>query len=441
MVNHIPGIDRRELIAALGATLIGPSLTVRAAAADGRPALALEARAGTLSLRRDQPPAAILALAGSPANDELRFTRGDQLQLQLANQTAIPLALNWYGIEAVPAGEPLLGRPPLAPKARDSFAIPLRHAGTFMCDVRLLGDGQLPPSAARALIVAENETIVVDRDEVLLFEDWRIRPDGTVIAPGTNPADSTQIQTINGKITQEFTVRFNERLRLRLINAFQRSVIAVKIENSDVRVMALDGQPSEPFPARNGAVVLAPGGRADVFIDSNLAPGSVSSVLLHNGTEARPIARLVGSKELPLRAATLPSAPPLPSNGLPARLELKGALRVNLPLNEPQSGWIAPSTFAPSVPPAFRAKAGRTVVLTLTNRAALATVFHLHGHHFRVLDRLDDGWKPFWLDTLAIEPGQTQLVAFAAEHAGRWLIEATAADWAAPKLLRWYEVG
>ena len=26
--------------------------------------------------------------------------------------------------------------------------------------------------------------------------------------------------------------------------------------------MALDGQPSEPFPARNGALVLAPGGRA-----------------------------------------------------------------------------------------------------------------------------------------------------------------------------------
>ena len=50
-------------------------------------------------------------------------------------------------------------------------------------------------------------------------------------------------------------------------------------------------------------------------------------------------------------------------------------------------------------------------------------MFHLHGHHFRLLDRLDDGWKPFWLDTLAIEPGQTQRIAFAAEHAGRWLIE------------------
>ena len=72
---------------------------------------------------------------------------------------------------------------------------------------------------------------------------------------------------------------------------------------------------------------------------------------------------------------------------------------------------------------AFRAKAGRVVVLALTNRTAIATVFHLHGHHFRLLDRLDDGWKPFWLDTLAIEPGQTQRIAFLAEYAGRWLIE------------------
>ena len=63
------------------------------------------------------------------------------------------------------------------------------------------------------------------------------------------------------------------------------------------------------------------------------------------------------------------------------------------------------------------------MVLALTNRAAIATVFHLHGHHFRLLDRLDDGWKPFWLDTLAIEPGQTQRIAFLAEYAGRWLIE------------------
>ena len=57
-----------------------------------------------------------------------------------------------------------------------------------------------------------------------------------------------------------------------------------------------------------------------------------------------------------------------------------------------------------------------------------------------LLDKLDDGWKPFWLDTLAIEPGQTQRIAFLAEYAGRWLIEQVDTDWAAPRLVRWYSV-
>jgi len=111
-----------------------------------------------------------------------------------------------------------------------------------------------------------------------------------------------------------------------------------------------------------------------------------------------------------------------------------------LTLGGPQADWVTPANFATATAPAFRVRAGRTVVLALTNRAHLPEIFHLHGHHFRLLDRLDDGWKPFWLDTLAIESGQTLRVAFAAEYAGRWLMEAMATDWAAPRLVRWYSV-
>ena len=203
--------------------------------------------------------------------------------------------------------------------------------------------------------------------------------------------------------------------------------------------MALDSQPAEPFPARNSAIVLAPGGRADAFVDAPAA-GSASPILLHDGKEARPIARLVVSREPPLRDAALPAAPPLPSNGLPAQLDLRRALRFEVPLGGPQGDWMRPEEFAASAAPAFRAKAGRAVVLALTNRGDTPTVFHLHGHHFRLLDRLDDGWKPFWLDALAIEAGQTQRIAFAAEYSGRWLVESMATDWAAPRLLRWYSV-
>jgi FtsP/CotA-like multicopper oxidase with cupredoxin domain len=101
---------------------------------------------------------------------------------------------------------------------------------------------------------------------------------------------------------------------------------------------------------------------------------------------------------------------------------------------------LAPDTFKATTPPAFRVKAGRAVVLSLINRAQMTSIFHLHGHHFRHLDRLDDGWKPFWLDTIAIDAGQTQRIAFAAEFAGRFLLEAVEANWKAPRRLRWYSV-
>jgi FtsP/CotA-like multicopper oxidase with cupredoxin domain len=440
MANGIFRINRRELMAGLGAASLCPLLAAQAAAAQGRPALALQAKADVTALRPGAPETPIWRLQGPGADPGLRFKRGEELEITLRNELPVPTLLNWHGIDAAPAAEALTARSPLAPGATDTLRVPLRHAGTFLTDLRLLGDGQARPSPARALIVAESEAVAVDRDEMLLIEDWRLRADGTAIAPGIDPKDTIAVYTINGRTSLDIPVRTNERLRLRIINGCQRDLIAIKIDGHDVRVMALDGQPAEPFLARNGALVLAPGTRVDAFIDAAVPAGSTSAILLHDGKEAKPIARLVGSNEPPFRAAPLPAAGPLPSNGLPAKLDLKTALRVDLPVGGPQGDWVTPTNFASLTTPAFRVKAARVVVLALTNRGELPAVFHLHGHHFRLLDRLDDGWKPFWLDTLAIDPGQTQRIAFAAETAGRWLLESMAMDWAAPRLVRWYSV-
>jgi FtsP/CotA-like multicopper oxidase with cupredoxin domain len=437
MADRIFRLDRRELLAGIGAAAVSPALA-GIAAAQGRRSLTLQAKAGVIALRPGQPDTAIWSLQGP--DPVLRFARGDELEIRLENDLPVPTVLDWRGIDGVATAEPLAARSPLAPGARENLVIPLCHAGTLLCDIRLLADGQARPARPRALIVAEREPVAVDRDEVLLIEDWRLGPDGSAVAPGIDPRDATPLYTINGLATLDLTARRHERLRCRFINGCQRTVIAVKIEGYEVRVMALDSQPSEPFSARNGALVLAPGARADAFIDAGAPPGSISSILLHDGKEARPIARLIVSRESPVRDAPLPAAPPLPSNGLPAQLDLRGAQRFDVTLGAPQAGWVTPANFASSAAPAFRAKAGRTVVLALTNRADVATVFHLHGHHFRLLDRLDDGWKPFWLDTLAIDAGQTQRIAFSAEHVGRWLTEMMATDWAAPRLVRWYGV-
>jgi FtsP/CotA-like multicopper oxidase with cupredoxin domain len=439
MADRIFPLNRRELIAGLGAAVLCPAMPPVVLAQGPRPSMMLRAKADVIALRPGGPDTPIWSLSKPASGRDAGLKRGDALEVTLENDLPIPAVLNWHGIEGVPAAEPLAARAPVSAGAKETLVIPLRHAGTFMYDLRLLGDGQARPSPARALIVRESEPVTVDRDETLLIEDWRLRPDGTAIAPGIDPAGTTPVYTVNGLSAADIPTRTNERVRFRFLNGCQRSVIALKIEGHDVRVMAIDGEPAEPFPARNGAVVLAPGGRVDAFVDSIGQPGSTSPILLHDGKEARPIARLVASTEPPIRSAPLPPAPPLPSNGLPAQLDLKNATRVDLTL-APQAEWVTPAGFAATAAPAFRAKAGRTVVLALTNRAEIATVFHLHGHHFRLLDRLDDGWKPFWLDTLAIEPKQTQRIAFSADYTGRWLIETMATDWAAPRLVRWYSV-
>jgi hypothetical protein len=430
MASRIFPHSRREFLAGLGAVALGRALPGPAVAQAKSP-LTLRAQVDARNLHPNGVDALLWQAEAGPR-------LGDTFSFTFSNDLPVVAALSCRGLDGALAAEPLLSQTLLASGASRDLQIPFRFPGTYFFDLRLLGDSQGRPSRALALTPMEQPAPMVDADEKLVVEDWRLKADGTALSPGTEAKDAQTIFTVNGLILPDFAVRSNQRLRLRVINACQRHVVAVKIEALEVRVMAIDGRPAEPFLARNSALVLAPGGRTDAFIDVTSAPSSSSQILLHDGRKVRPIARLVVSGEPPIRPEPLPPAHPLPSNGLPAQLDLKSAQRFELTLQGTE--WIAPASFSATASPAFRARPGRVVVLALTNRASVATVFHLHGHHFRLLDRLDDGWKPYWLDTLAIEPGQTERIAFLAEHAGRYLLESTATDWAAPRLLRWYSV-
>jgi FtsP/CotA-like multicopper oxidase with cupredoxin domain len=443
MTIHPVPVSRRAVLAgfaAIGFDLSRPSAAIAQAAAAPRPRanLTLQAKPGAATLRpgTDTP---VWSLQRIPADGELRFARGDELAVSFDNALPVPTVLNWRGLNAVPTAAPLLARRAVAPGGKDEFAMPLRQAGTFLCDTRLLGDGQAAPSPLRALVVQEREPVDVDLDQVVLIEDWRLKPNGSAVAPGIAADDAATLYTVNGRSTLELSARPQARLRLRFINGCQRAVIAIRIEELDVRVMAIDGQPAEPFLARNGQIVLAPGTRIDAFVDATRPAGSSVAMLLHDGKEARPFGRLQISNEPP--AATRPAAPALPSNGLPAQLDLKNAIRVDLALGTASPAeWLPPAQWTAATAPAFQVKRNRTVVLALKNQGTLPSVLHLHGHHVRLLDRLDDGWKPFWLDTLAVDAGQTQRVAFLAEHAGSWLLESMATQWSAPRLIRSFVV-
>jgi len=111
----------------------------------------------------------------------------------------------------------------------------------------------------------------------------------------------------------------------------------------------------------------------------------------------------------------------------------------DLTLGGSPAEWVTPGSFASSAAPLFRTRAGRTVVLALSNRGDIAEVF-----------TSTDITSACWTGSTTLEAilagyagdrtGQTQRIALSAEYAGRWLMETMATDWAAPRLLRCYIV-
>jgi FtsP/CotA-like multicopper oxidase with cupredoxin domain len=271
--------------------------------------------------------------------------------------------------------------------------------------------------------------------------------------------------TVNSAPSLDIPVRTNERLRLRLVNAANARVLRLRFERHAAWVMAIDGQPAEPFLARNSRVTLGPGNRMDVFIDATLEGGASAPIMVEDRTGDVALGRFTYDRAEPARQQRPAQPAPLPPNPLPERLDFKGAQRVDAPLDggmmsalmtarmrggdvpghriDPRARVWTLAGFASSGhdgPPLFTVKRRRTVVLTFDNRTAFPHAMHIHGHHFRLLDRLDDGWKPYWLDTVTVAARQTDRIAFLADNPGKWMIHCHMLEHQETGMAAWFEV-
>jgi FtsP/CotA-like multicopper oxidase with cupredoxin domain len=342
---------------------------------------------------------------GGAPGPVIRARRGGEVKIRLVNGLDEPIALCWHGVRVPNAVD---NAPPVAPGASFDYRFAVPDAGTFWYRAALRT--QQDSGLYGALIVAEQAPPPADQDIVLMFSGPR---------PSGDPAP---VLTVGGATARDIPVRPNERLRLRFINASATLPMDAHIENHRAVVMAFDGEPAEPFASRDSRVVLGPGNRADVFVDTALAPGSVAPIAFAREGGGPLTADLIYG-DTPARSAPAGEPAPLPANPLPERMNFSRALRVTLPI---EAGKETASARPPQT--LFTAERGRTVVMALDNRDSSVHVVHVHGHHFRLLDNLDDGWKPYWLDTLAVPGRHTMRIAFVADNPGRWLIENWPAD-------------
>lgn len=333
----------------------------------------------------------------------LRVGRGEELRARLVNDLATPTTVHWHGIRLPNAmdGVPALTQPAVAPGASFDYRFRPPDAGTFWYHAHVAN--QTDRGLAGALIVEDAQPVDVDRDVALMLT--------------ASPAVDGPPVLVNGSPRPDIVVKTGERLRLRIINATTSRGLFLTLAGHAVRVMAIDGQPAEPFLARDSRVGLGPGNRIDLFIDTIGDDGAMAPLLagpLAGAGEEQPIARLVYAAGGAARSGRRSEPLPLPSNPLPAHIDLKNSLKAELMLANAKR-------LDPAGPPLFTVKRGRAVTLAIRNTSGHPHVMHLHGYSARVLDRLDDGWKPFWMDTLVVGD-QIERIAFVADNPGKWLI-------------------
>ncbi len=471
-----PWRPSRRLVLAGGASVALTALTSRAG---GQPASGetspdgfrvLRARSGQARLRgSDKPPTPIWGYDGRVPGPPLRVKRGEELKVRLINELPQPTTIHWHGLRLPNAmdGVPHLTQHSVAPGQQFDYRFKPPDAGTFWYHAHFASPEQVERGLQGMLIVDEPTPPDVDRDVALTFDDWLLNADGTIDGDFRSTADASHAGrlgdhfTVNAQHALDIPVRTNERIRLRLLNAANSHLFAVTIEQHRPVVIAIDGQPAEPYVARDARIVLAPGNRVDLALDATLAPGSSSQIMIETTHARVVIARLVYEAGAPARPAPRAEMLKLPPNPLPERMDFKGALKLDLPLDggamrtrmgsgnaagpgdDPYARiWTiaGKSSTGHDGAPLFSVKRGRTVMLALPNRSAFPHAMHVHGHHFRLLDALDDGWKPFWLDTVLVLPAQTARIAFVADNAGKWMFHCHMLEHQESGMAAWFAV-
>ena len=325
---------------------------------------------------------------GAAPGPALTVKRGEELNIRLVNDLPEPTAIHWHGVRVANAMDGATGVPVQPGQSFDYRFVP-RDAGTFWYHASTVG--QQRSGLYGSLVVTDTAPADVDYDHLLMLDDG----------------------ALSRNVPLDISVRKNGRVRLRAINATLDKLVSLRVADHIPWVMAIDGQPAAPFIARDGRIGIGPGNRADLFFDAALGPDVLSLITARTGGTEAIVARLKYMPGEDLRPAPRPDPQPLATNGLPERMDFASAQRATIAIADNMTAAIQNLSF----------KRGRTVILALENNADTACVVHLHGHSFRLLDKLDDGWKPFWLDTYVIGAKETARISFVADNPGQWLID------------------
>lgn len=457
-------MTRRSLLAGLAASATLPALSARAAAQSD-----LRAQVANMQLLPSEyGRTQIWGFGGTMPGAEIRVAQGDRVRRKLVNNLPQPTSVHWHGIRIDNAMDGASGVTQAAVPPSDTFdydfVVP--DAGTYWYHSHNRSVEQVARGLYGALIVEEPTPPDVDREEVLILDDWRINPDTAQIdGDFSSLHDRSHAGRVgnfiatNGVYGLTKSASRNERIRLRLINAANARIFELQLVGLEGWIVALDGMPLET-PQRFGeSLLLGPAQRADVIVDVTVDEGDTAQVLAVQNGQALPQVVFDVSGSASATRRTEPT--PLPANthpmvslpdATPLKLNMEGGAMSGFrsgTLGGERMGarelaqlgqmWAFNGVvWQPEDPPIARFSRGENVRLAIRNDTAFPHAMHLHGMHFHEVE--EDGTLGPLRDTTLLIANQTREIAFVADNPGKWLLHCHMLSHAASGMMSTVEV-
>lgn len=430
----------------------------------------LTARKASVQLApEDYPQTEVWSYDGTLPGQTIRVPQGGRLTRRLVNNLDVPTSVHWHGIRIDNAMDGVAGLTQDAVPPGESFDydFSLPDAGTYWYHAHTNSMEQVARGLAGALIVEEPDAPDVDRDEVLMLDDWLINPeDGQFYDDFDQPMSLSHggrmgnLNGTNGQYQLELPARKGERLRLRLINAANARIFALRLQGLTGWTMALDGMPLEAPEPVMGEIILAPAQRVDLIVDVTAEEGETAAILRFDdddqwrGQVAFPV---TGTHSRTARGIPAP-LPPNPNTDLP---DLTEARRLDMVMEGGAMGRLDTASYQgrdmgfrelmmqgqfwslagqvgmPDAPFADLDR-GEVVRMRIENNTVFAHAMHLHGMHFREV-RAGGDLGPL-RDTILSIPNEPLEIAFAADNPGKWLFHCHMLGHAKSGMTTWINV-
>ncbi len=454
-------IIRRQFCAGLGAV----ALPLRASASTQT----IRAQKATVQLAPEGYPATeVWSYDGTLPGPLIRVRQGQRLTRQLVNDLDVPTSIHWHGIRIDNAMDGVSGltQDPAAAGETFDYDFVVPDAGTYWYHAHKNSMEQVGRGLSGVLIVDEPTPPDVDRDEVLMLDDWLLDPDtGGFVEPFDHPmmmshgGRTGNLVGVNGRYDFTMSAITGERLRLRLINAANARIFGLRLEGMKAWTVALDGMPLDRPEALSEDIILAPAQRIDLIVDITASEGEPAGILMamnDNSWQALADMTVAGSQS---PRADAPA--PLPANPNTALPDLATARRFDLVMEggamagmesavyngqtldfraliDQGQFWALSGQAGLSETPFASLARGEVARVALTNRTAFPHAIHLHGMHFRQVSA--DGSLGPLRDTILSYPDEPLEIAFTADNPGKWLFHCHMLAHAASGMNTWIEV-